>query len=226
MHDGPWPDSDSSGAVPISMLLRPLIDWCATLQYRTVVLALRSSPRQSLIYQDRNMMRMFTLVIGAMSSTRTAKLCERYNTTGSSRHGRLPSATPQRCSMMDVRAPVELPKDPFHRLASTSANWRWRHQVGICHKESGQAAAIELRVLNRWCQSRTLQEMERIHYHKSRSRLSILLSRWTSLPIGPAGTPRQPGIRHPPSDWRLQGHAAFSLDEMDHSLEAGNPSWF
>jgi tRNA 2-selenouridine synthase len=169
---------------------------------------------------------MFTLLIGAMTSTRTAA----FSASAAPPHVRLDTADYRAlllsdAPMMDVRAPVEFSEGSFPSARNLPLlTDDERHQVGICYKENGQAAAMDL--------GKTFYtgevKAERLKYwtdfctaHPDHGYLYCFRGGLRSQSVQ-QGIEEETGVRYPLVTGGYKAMRRFLLDEMDRSLEPGN----
>jgi tRNA 2-selenouridine synthase len=169
---------------------------------------------------------MLTLLIGAMSSTRTAS----FSASAAPPQVRLDTADYRAlllsdAPMMDVRAPVEFSAGSFPSACNLPLMTDdERHQVGICYKEDGQAAAIDL--------GKTFYtdevKAERLKYwtdfvtaHPDHGYLYCFRGGLRSQSVQ-QGIEEATGVRYPLVTGGYKAMRRFLLDEMDRSLEPEN----
>jgi tRNA 2-selenouridine synthase len=172
------------------------------------------------------MMRMLTLLIGAMSSTGTAA----FSASATTPHVRLDTADYRAlllndAPMMDVRAPVEFAEGSFPSARNLPLlTDDERHQVGICYKENGQAAAIELGktfLAGDVKAERFKKWNEFITTNPDHGYLYCFRGGLRSQSVQ-QGLQDETGIRYPLVTGGYKAMRRFLLDEMDRSLEVGN----
>jgi tRNA 2-selenouridine synthase len=127
--------------------------------------------------------------------------------------------------MMDVRAPMEFAKGSFPSARNLPLlTDDERHRVGICYKENGQAAAIELgkTFLTGDAKGARLKYWTDFMAANPDSGYLYCFRGGLRSKSVQQGLEAETGIRYPLVTGGYKAMRRFLLDELDHSLEAGN----